>query len=76
MKAYRISGTMKMGIVKDHPFTIEVPAKKKEEAMDKAYAILGSRHGAKRKEINIVEVKALKKDEIEDSAVRYIVTGE
>lgn len=76
MKAYRISGTMKMGIVKDHPFTIEVPAKKKEEAVDKAYAILGSRHGAKRKEINISEVKALKNDEIEDSAVRYIVTGE
>ena len=76
MKAYRISGTMKMGIVKDHPFTIEVPANKKEEAVDKAYAILGSRHGAKRKEINIAEVKALKNDEIEDSAVRYLVTGE
>ncbi len=76
MKAYRISGTMKMGVVKDHPFTIEVPAKKKEEAMDKAYAILGSRHGANRNEIKISEVKVLKNEEIEDSSVRYIVTGE
>ena len=76
MKAYRISGTMKMGVIKDHPFSIEVPAKKKDEAIDKAYAILGSRHGANRKEINIVEVKALKNDEIEDSSVKYIVTGE
>ena len=76
MKAYRIRGTMKMGIVRDHPFTIEIPANKKDEAVDKAYAILGSRHGAKRTEINITEVKALKKDEIEDLSVKYIVTGE
>ena len=76
MKAYRISGTMKMGVIKDHPFKIEVPATKKDAAVDKAYAILGSRHGAKRTEINITEVKALKKDEIEDLSVRYIVTGE
>ena len=76
MKAYRISGTMKMGVVKDHSFTIEVPAKKKDEAVDKAYAILGSRHGAKRAEINIKEVKALKKEDIEDISVKYAVTGE
>lgn len=75
MKAYRISGTMKMGLVKDHPFTIEIPANKKEEAVDKAYAILGSRHGAKRTEINITGVKAIKNEDIEDSAVRYMVTG-
>jgi len=65
-----------MGIVKDHPFSIEIPATKEEEAVDKAYAILGSRHGAKRREIKINEVKALNNDEIEDPAVRYTVTGE
>ncbi len=76
MKAYRISGTMKMGLVKEHPFTIEVSAKKKEEAVSRAYALLGSRHGVKRREIEIKEVKALKKDDIEDAVVRYRVTGE
>jgi ribosomal protein L20A (L18A) len=76
MKAYRISGTMKMGLVKDHPFKIEIPATDKDAAVDKAYAILGSRHGAKRSEIKIKEVKALKNEEIEDSSVKYAVTGE
>ncbi len=76
MKAYRISGTFRMGLNKDNPFTIEVAAKKKDEAMEKIYALLGSRHGVKRREIRINEVKALKKDEIEDPVVRYQVAGE
>ena len=76
MKAYRIRGTFRMGVVKNNPFTIEVAAKKKEEAIEKIYGILGSRHGVKRREIKIEEVKAIKKDEIEDPVVRYQVTGE
>ncbi len=76
MKAYRISGTFRMGVVKENPFTIELAAKKKDEAIDKIYALLGSRHGVKRREIKINEIKPLKKDEIEDPVVRYIVTGE
>lgn len=76
MKAYRISGTFRMGVVKENPFTIELAANKKDEAIDKIYALLGSRHGVKRREIKINEIKPLKKDEIEDPVVRYIVTGE
>ncbi len=76
MKAYKISGTFKMGSIEGNPFTIELAAKKKDEAIDKLYSILGSKHGVKRREVNITEVKSLKKDEIEDPVVRYQVTGE
>ncbi len=76
MKAYKISGTFKMGSVEQNPFTIELAAKRKDEAVNKLYSILGSKHGVKRREVKITEVKSLKKEEIEDPVVRYQVTGE
>ena len=76
MKAYRISGTFRMGAIQENPFTIEIAAGKKDEAINKVYSMLGSKHGVKRREIRLKEVKPLKKDDIEDHVVRYLVTGE
>lgn len=76
MKAYRVSGTFRMGAIEENPFTIEIAARKKDEVADKVYSLLGSKHGVKRRDIKLKEVKAIKKDDITDHVVRYLVTGE
>jgi large subunit ribosomal protein LX len=39
------------------PFSVEYEALKKEHAMQRLYAELGSRHRARRSEIRVIEIK-------------------
>lgn len=72
MKAYRVVGKF---LMKDvwQPFNKEVIGKDEEEAKEKVYSIMGSRHKVKRRMIKIEEVKELQKGEIKDAVVKYII---
>lgn len=70
MKAYRISGEFQMGSQRQ-PFTLETLAESEEEATEWAYSILGSRHRANRRQIDIEDVHAEDLEEVEDAAVQF-----
>ncbi|MCD6513130.1 MAG: 50S ribosomal protein L18a [Thermoplasmata archaeon] len=72
MKAYRIEGKFLMG-KKWQPFVKEVIGNSEDEAMERIFSILGSRHRVKRRMIEIASIKELSKDEIEDAVVKYMV---
>jgi large subunit ribosomal protein LX len=56
VKKFRITGEIKKGIHKI-PFSVEFNALKKEHALQRLYAEMGSRHGARRFEIKIRDVQ-------------------
>lgn len=52
------------------PFTIDVRAVKKEDAIEKVYSDLGSKHKLKRAHIRILEVKEISPDEAKYKYIR------
>jgi len=52
------------------PFTIDVRAVKKEDAVEKVYSDLGSKHKLKRYHIKILEVKEISPEEAKYKYVR------
>ncbi len=55
MKAYRVSGIAPFGSVRNK-FSLDLPAESKADAEHQAYSIMGSRHKAKRRTINIESI--------------------
>lgn len=55
MKAYRVSGIAPFGSVRNK-FSLDLPADSKADAEHMAYSIIGSRHKAKRRAIDIESV--------------------
>lgn len=70
MKAYRISGTFQMGGT-SQPFTLETLAESEEEATEWTYSVLGSRHRAKRPQIDVETVENVDPDEVESRRVLH-----
>ena len=58
MKAYRVSGIAPFGSVRNK-FSLDLPADSKADAEHIAYSIIGSRHKAKRRTINIESVEEI-----------------
>ena len=58
MKAYRVSGIAPFGSVRNK-FSLDLPAESKDDAEHVAYSILGSRHKAKRRAIQIDTVEEI-----------------
>ena len=58
MKAYRVSGIAPFGSVRNK-FSLDLPAESKDDAEHIAYSILGSRHKAKRRAIQIDTVEEI-----------------
>ena len=56
VKKFRIIGEIKKGISRI-PFSLEFNAMKQEHALQRVYAEMGSRHGARRFEIKIAKVE-------------------
>ena len=52
MKAYRVSGIAPFGSVRNK-FSLDLPAESKDAAEHMAYSIIGSKHKAKRRAIQI-----------------------
>lgn len=74
MKAFRVTGTFRMGRSKQD-FTKEVASNDKNEATELVLSDLGSKHKVKRYDIKIDKVKEIKTEEISDSIVAFKVGG-
>jgi large subunit ribosomal protein LX len=70
MQAYRISGSFQMG-GDQQSFTLETLAGSEEEATEWAYSILGSRHRARRPQVDVDTVEAIDPDQVEDDRVLH-----
>jgi len=75
IKVFRITGKI------DKPnwqtdFKKEVRALKPEEAVERIYKEMGSRHRAKRFQIKILKVEEIRLEEITDPVVRKLTVGE
>jgi len=72
VKVYRVRGVALFSpdrVRVWQPFTIDVRAVKKEDAVEKAYSDLGSKHKLKRSHIKIIEVYEIAPEE---SKYKYI----
>jgi len=74
MKAFRVTGTFRMGRSKQD-FTKEVASNDKKEAAESVLSDLGSKHKVKRYDIDIDKVKEIKPEEISDTIVAFKVGG-
>jgi len=57
-------------------FQKEIRAIKQEEAIDRVYKEIGSKHKAKRFQIKILKVEEIKPEEITDPSVKKLTLGE
>lgn len=70
MKAFRVTGSFKMGRMFQN-FSKEVISKDKKEAEEITLSDLGSKHKVKRYQITIKDIKELKPDEVTDTIISY-----
>ncbi len=75
VKVFRIAGKINKPNWKTN-FKKEVRALKPEDAVEKIYKELGSKHRAKRFQIKILEVKEIPPEEITNSIIKKLATGE
>jgi len=57
-------------------FQKEIRALKQEEAVDRLYKEIGSKHKAKRFQIKILKVEEIKPEEVTDPALKKLMFGE
>jgi len=57
-------------------FQKEIRALKQEEALDRVYKEIGSKHKAKRFQIKILKVEEIKPEEVTDLTVKKMTLGE
>ena len=57
-------------------FRKEVRALKPEDAVEKIYKELGSKHRAKRFQIKVLEVKEISPEEVTNPIIKKLATGE
>jgi large subunit ribosomal protein LX len=74
MKAFRITGTFKMGLKANQPFSKEMVAENKTAVRDKVLSDIGSRHNIKRRAISIKKIDELKPEEIKDPIIKGLVS--
>ena len=58
MKAFRVSGTAPFGSQRQK-FSLDLPAEDSADAEHRVYSIIGSRHNAKRRKIDIQSVEEI-----------------
>jgi len=75
VKVFKVTGEIKKPNLKTS-FSKEIVADKKEHAVEKVYAELGSKHRVKRVHINIVSVVEIPPEKIENPLLRKLVLGE
>ena len=71
MKAFRISGKMRVTPNNWQKFSKEFVGKSEKDAVEMVYSIMGSKHKVERKFLIINDVTELKPEEIEDPVVKY-----
>ena len=75
VKVFRVVGEIKKPNYRTS-FRKEIRAVKPEEAVERVYAEIGSRHRAKRFQIKILRVEEIDPEEIQDPVVRRLTLGE
>ena len=55
------------------PFSKEVIGNDENEAKERLFSILGSRHRVKRRMIKVEAIREVSKEEIEDPVIKYLV---
>jgi len=75
MKVFRVVGEIRKPNL-ETPFKKEVVAMKREHAVEKVYAELGSRHRVKRFQIKILKVEEVPPEDIENPMLKKLVVGE
>lgn len=55
------------------PFAKEVAAKDREEALEKVLSLMGSKHGTKRRDIKVKEVREISAEDVADPVVTYLL---
>lgn len=75
VKIFRVIGKITKPNFKTD-FEKEVRALKPEQAMEKVYMELGSKHRVKRFHIKILKVEEIKPEEAEDPIIRKLALGE
>ena len=74
VKIFRITGMMHLYRLGEwRKFVIEVPALKKEHAIDKVLSELGSRHKLKRRHIRLLKVEEIKEDDVTKPFVKELL---
>ena len=74
VKVFRVIGEIKKPNFETE-FRKEVRALNPEDAVEKVYTLLGSKHRVKRYQMNISKVEELKPEEIEDVLVKKMTPG-
>ncbi len=75
MMAFEVKGQLRISVKDWQRFTIEVASENEAAAVEKTFALMGSRHNVKRQFVRIEDVKALKVEEITDHRVKYLMEG-
>jgi large subunit ribosomal protein LX len=75
VKIFRVIGEIRKPNLQTN-FRREIRALKPEEAVERIYMELGSKHKAKRFQIKIIKVEEVKPEEIESPLVRKLTLGE
>ncbi len=71
-KAYRVVGKFYMKN-KWQPFTKEIISSSKPKAKEKIFSLMGSKHGVKRRVIEIEEIEEVSPEEVENPIVKYLL---
>lgn len=75
VKVFRITGKIDKPNWKTN-FRKEVRALKPEDAVEKIYKEIGSKHRAKRFQIKILEVKEISPEEVTNPIIKKLAAGE
>jgi large subunit ribosomal protein LX len=75
MMAFEVKGQFRISVKDWQRFTIEVASEDETAAVEKTFALMGSRHNVKRQFVRIEDVKTLKLEEITDNRVKYLMEG-
>jgi large subunit ribosomal protein LX len=75
MKVFRVTGEIRKPNLRT-PFAKEVVASKPEDAVEKVYAEIGSKHRVKRFYMKIAGVVEVSPEEIENPVLKKMVSGE
>jgi len=73
MKAFEVKGQFMISRRKWQPFALEIASADEKAAVEKTFALIGSRHKVKRKFVKIDGVKALKNEEVSDHSVKHLL---
>jgi len=75
VKVFRVTGEIRKPNLQT-AFRKEVRAAKREDAVEKIYTEIGSKHRAKRFQIKIINVEEVPSEEIESFIIRKLTMGE